>query len=58
MTNVVKFPRQEDSKQQQGQPVENAAGQTSGAPCVISFMESLVRCTWCWSFYGFLFASC
>ncbi len=36
MTNVVKFPRQEDSKPQQGQPVENAAGQTQGAPCVIS----------------------
>ncbi len=31
MTNVVKFPRQEDSKPQQGQPVENAAGQTSGS---------------------------
>ena len=31
MTNVVKFPRHEDSKPQQGQPVENAAGQTSGS---------------------------
>ncbi|WP_407290590.1 KleE stable inheritance protein [Klebsiella quasipneumoniae] len=31
MTNVVKFPRQEDGKPQQGQPVENAAGQTSGS---------------------------
>ncbi|EGG7966742.1 KleE protein [Salmonella enterica] len=31
MTNVVKFPRQEDSKPQQGQSVENAAGQTSGS---------------------------
>ncbi|WP_447516954.1 KleE stable inheritance protein, partial [Escherichia coli] len=31
MTNVVKFPRQEDSKPQQGQPVEKAAGQTSGS---------------------------
>ncbi|HDZ7103000.1 KleE stable inheritance protein [Klebsiella pneumoniae] len=31
MTNVVKFPRQKDSKPQQGQSVENAAGQTSGS---------------------------
>ncbi|EPG4238240.1 KleE stable inheritance protein [Klebsiella pneumoniae] len=30
MTNVVKFPRQGDSKPQQSQPVENAGGQTSG----------------------------
>ncbi|EGB4506681.1 KleE protein [Salmonella enterica] len=29
MTNVVKFPRHEDSKQQQDQPVQNTAGHAS-----------------------------
>ncbi|EFL3636758.1 KleE protein [Escherichia coli] len=38
MTNVVKFPRQEDGKPQQGQPVENTAGQTSG-----SAMRNIMR---------------